>query len=214
MNIAIEKKLTNINMAIINGKRQFKSEVADMKQLLFVHCAGSQSPGKGSGPLLAYLQSELAKEYELHAPLMPNPENPSYAAWKEALRKEFALLRDGVVLVGHSLGGSVLLKMFAEQKISVKAAGLLLLAAPKWGADEDWQSEEYALPQSIAAISPVLPKVILYHSKDDPVVSFRHAELYLQDIPGAELRTFMDKGHYFQRPNASLPEDIRSLGSA
>lgn len=182
-----------------------------MKQILFVHCAGVQSAEQGSGPLLTALRNEFAGEYELIAPLMPNDEEPTYAAWKEALLQELPKLQEGVLLVGHSLGGSVLLKMLAEQQFPVSCAGLMLLATPKWGADEDWQSEAYELPQPIADFLPPIPKILLYHSTDDHVVPFRHAELYLQALPTAELRAFTNEGHYFHKPNRLLLDDVRSF---
>nr|WP_235788441.1 alpha/beta hydrolase [Salipaludibacillus sp. CUR1] len=45
---------------------------------------------------------------------MPNPENPEYILWKKQLEKELDKLNGDVILVGHSLGGSVLLKYLSE----------------------------------------------------------------------------------------------------
>ena len=38
-------------------------------------------------------------------------------------------------------------------------------------------------------------KIFLYHSKDDPVVPFSHAEKFMQYLD-AELLVFEDKGHF------------------
>jgi predicted alpha/beta hydrolase family esterase len=39
---------------------------------------------------------------------MPDEGGPSYARWSEAIRREMADLDDGAVVVGHSVGATVL----------------------------------------------------------------------------------------------------------
>lgn len=39
---------------------------------------------------------------------MPNEHDPSYAAWKATLETGFATLDDGAILVGHSVGATIL----------------------------------------------------------------------------------------------------------
>lgn len=80
------------------------------KQVLFIHSAGAQGPHQGSSDLAEYLQKGLGAEYNLLYLKIANPENPEYSLWKAQLEKEFTKLNSEVVLVGHSLGGSVLLK--------------------------------------------------------------------------------------------------------
>jgi uncharacterized protein len=107
----------------------------------------------------------------------------------------FATMEGMVYLVGHSLGGSVLLKYLAEAGMdrvlvptpaSITIAGLFLLAVPFWGTP-DWEVDAYALPEGFAArLPPGLP-VLLYHCRDDAVVPFAHLALYAQHLPHAPL---------------------------
>jgi predicted alpha/beta hydrolase family esterase len=46
---------------------------------------------------------------------MPHEDEPSDASWKPALQKAFETLRDRAILVGHSVGGTILIKVLAEQ---------------------------------------------------------------------------------------------------
>jgi predicted alpha/beta hydrolase family esterase len=109
------------------------------KQLFFLHSGGPQGKHEGSGELVAWLEAQLGPEYELRHPIMPHPEAPDYEAWKPHLREALSRLHDGAQLIGHSLGGSLLLKYLAEEKISFSIGTLFLVSAPFWGGDEDWQ---------------------------------------------------------------------------
>lgn len=58
------------------------------------------------------------------------------------------------MVIGHSLGASVLVKYLAEEKSNVVVAGLFLIAAPFWGKDDEWQHGDYALdPDSFNAVN-------------------------------------------------------------
>jgi predicted alpha/beta hydrolase family esterase len=83
-------------------------------QILFLHSAGAQGPNEGSSDLVAYLGRELGPKYRIASPIMPDPGHPSYKGWKTQLEKQLDMVDDEIILVGHSLGGSVLLKYFSE----------------------------------------------------------------------------------------------------
>jgi predicted alpha/beta hydrolase family esterase len=71
------------------------------------------------------------------------------------------------------LGGSVLLKCLTEEKMTKAIAGLFLIAAPYWGA-EDWEVDEYILPNDFAARLPKTLPIFFYHSRDDDTIPFVH----------------------------------------
>jgi hypothetical protein len=52
---------------------------------------------------------------------MPNEGDPSYAAWKAAIAKAIAGLSDRPILVGHSVGGTILVNALAEGALQQKA---------------------------------------------------------------------------------------------
>jgi hypothetical protein len=83
----------------------------------------------------------------------PGAETPRYAAWKSQLEESLALLNDKSILVGHSLGGSVLLKYLSEETRQKSISGLFIVAAPCWGADQEWQSDEILLSEKTFLIS-------------------------------------------------------------
>lgn len=81
--------------------------------ILFLHSAGPQTTTEGSGPLLARLRAELP-EALIAAPALPTPDDPDPEAWEDAVRAEIADQEGPVVVVGHSLGGSVALRVLAS----------------------------------------------------------------------------------------------------
>ncbi|SFL92059.1 hypothetical protein SAMN04487943_10597 [Gracilibacillus orientalis] len=180
------------------------------KQILFVHSAGAQGPQQGSSELIEYLQDQLSDTYHLISPKMPNPENPEYARWKNALTNIFANLEeDEVMLIGHSLGGSVLLKYLSEMDVKPVVSSLFLIASPYWGKDEDWQVKEFTLTENFKSNLPHISNIYLYHGKDDKVVPVTHINHYTNKFPQAITRVFEREDHYFSNGIPDLISDIR-----
>ncbi|MCS1351498.1 alpha/beta hydrolase [Mechercharimyces sp. CAU 1602] len=181
------------------------------KQVLFIHSAGSQNLHQGSSDLKAYLQKAFSDEYILLDPDMPDPENPKYTLWKDQLDKVFASLDSGVILIGHSLGGSVLLKYLSEEVCTQTVAGLFMIAAPYWGEDNDWLAEEYTLSEDFALKLPPISQIFLYHSCYDEIVPPVHLEHYMRKLPQANIRMLDGSEHAFSDGVPELIDDIKEL---
>ncbi|MGG4342017.1 alpha/beta hydrolase [Paenibacillus lautus] len=178
------------------------------KQVLFIHSAGPQGIHQGSSDLIAHLQDQLGKAYHVLSPGMPDPD---YALWKAQIAKEINALNGEMLLVGHSLGGSVLLKYLSEEDCQLTISGLFLIAAPYWGKDDDWQSEDFRLPDSFATMLPRISSLYLYHSRHDPVVPFAHAQHYAKQLPEAVTRVYEGDDHYFREGLPELIDDIKRI---
>lgn len=178
------------------------------KQVLFIHSAGPQGIHQGSSDLIANLQDQLGKAYRVLSPGMPDPD---YALWKAQIANEINALSGEVLLVGHSLGGSVLLKYLSEEDCQLTISGLFLIAAPYWGKDDDWQSEDFRLPDSFANMLPRISSLYLYHSRHDPVVPFAHAQHYSKQLPQAVTREYEGDDHYFREGLPELVDDIKRI---
>src|SRR5919108_6411187 len=99
-------------------------------QVLFVQGGGEGTHDEWDNKLVGNLEEQLGPDYEIRYPRMPNEADPSYARWKTALRKELAKLRQGAILVGHSVGGSVLISVLAEEPRHRAPRAIFLIAAP------------------------------------------------------------------------------------
>lgn len=181
-----------------------------MREILFVHSAGPQGYREGSDYLVSYLLDALGPGYRLKHPEMPDPENPHYSEWKMKLRKELASLEDRSILIGHSLGASVLLKYLSEEKLHLKIEALFLISTVFWGK-KDWEVKEYALKRNFSSKLPSIGRTFLYHSRDDEVVPVEHLHHYAKELPKATVREFAHRGHLFGKGIPELVEDIKGL---
>lgn len=159
------------------------------------------------------LRAELGPEYAVYLPSMPNSDNAKYEEWKIWFERYFALVHDGVILVGHSQGGWFLVKYLLENEPRVAVRAVFLIAAPveadDFGGEDggDFAFEASALPQLAEKAS----EIYLLHSTDDPVVPFHHAERYAQSLPSAQLISFDDRGHFLGSEFPELIELIQSI---
>lgn len=180
------------------------------KKVLFMPSAGPQGHHEGSDYLLTYVLKTLGPEYNVLHPAMPDPENPSYEKWKQKLKKELDSTDDNVLLVGHSLGGSVLLKYLSETDYHKSIAGLFLVAVPYWGMP-DWEVDEYVLHEDFSSHLPPIEHIFLYHSNDDEVVPVEHLSRYAMELTTASVRQFDTGGHLFSKGLPDLIHDIKSV---
>ncbi|HEY4653757.1 MAG TPA: alpha/beta fold hydrolase [Cyclobacteriaceae bacterium] len=180
------------------------------RPVLFIHSGGSQGPHEGSSDLVSYLRAGLSKDHVVLYPKMPDPEHPEYDLWKLTIQRELSALEQAIILVGHSLGGSVLLKYLSEEPCDKSIAGLFLVAPPYWGK-KDWKVDEYVLLNDFDARLPEIPRIFLYHSRNDEVVPFRHLIHYADKLPNSIGRAFENRGHLFSTGLPELVNDIKNL---
>ena len=130
---------------------------------------------------------------------------------KKQIGNEISLIEGEVILVGHSLGASMLLKYLSENRIQKTIAGILLIATPFWRGDEDWK-QAFKLRKDFADKIPRHIPIFLYHSEDDEEVPFDHLGLYLQHLPQATVRKITVGGHQLNNDLSLVATDIKSLG--
>ena len=146
------------------------------RQVLFVQGGGAGTHDDWDDKLVDSLRRELGEEYDVRYPRMPDEDDPSYAAWSAAIRRETAGLADGAVLVGHSVGGTVLVAALAEQPPQRTVAVLVLVAAPFVG-DGGWPGEEFELSGDLGARLPEGMRVEVFHGLEDRTAPPSHADL-------------------------------------
>lgn len=180
------------------------------KEIFFVHSAGPQGGQLGSAGLIRSLQESLGSNYMLHHPSMPEPENPRYMEWKMTLQSTFPVGGNKVVIVGHSLGGSVVVKYLTEGLCQVPVAGLFLVGAPYWGT-KGWVMDEFVVDPEFPSKLPDIEHVFIYHSRNDRWVPFSHADIYARKLPGSVVRKLPGDDHEFSSGLPGLVKDIRDL---
>lgn len=132
------------------------------KQMLFVQGAGEGAHDQWDDKLVESLERELGEGYAVRYPRMPDEGDPKYSAWKAALGGELDSLEEGAVLVGHSVGGTILIHTLAERPPSARLGGLFFIAAPFIG-EGGWPSDEIKPRADLSARLPAGLPIFFYH---------------------------------------------------
>src|SRR5687768_18602570 len=104
------------------------------KQVLFIH-GGGEGGYQGDIILAESLQKELGKDYQVINPELIDEDTPDFG-WVNQIGVHIDKQKDGVILVAHSLGASMLLRYLSENKVAKKTSGIFLLATPHWKGNE------------------------------------------------------------------------------
>ncbi len=171
-----------------------------------------QGGGKGAhsedAPLANSLKRALGPKYDVLFPRMPGEADPKVDVWKQKISSELARIAGVVILVAHSVGGSILLRYLSEERVHKPIAGLFLLATPSWD-EERWNFDDLKLPSDIAEKLASIPRIVFYHCRDDDVVPFAHLALHGTRIPRAVTRAVNSGGHQFGNNLTGVAADIQ-----
>jgi predicted alpha/beta hydrolase family esterase len=181
------------------------------RQILFVQGGGGEgSHDEWDNKLVESLERELGPDYRIRYPRMPHEADPKYAAWKTALEKEFAKLDDGAIVIGHSIGGTILINALAENPPALALGGIFLIAAPFVG-DGGWPSEDIEPLPDLGARLPAQTPIYLYHGSKDETSPFGHVDLYARAISQAVVRRLSGRDHQLNDDMSEVVADIRQL---
>ena len=186
--------------------------MATMRQVLFVQGGGEGAHDQWDDQLVDSLRRGLGPGYEVRYPAMPNEADPQYAAWKRALETELMALEHGAIVIGHSVGGTILINVIAERTPQCIPGAVCLIAAPFIGPG-GWESEEIEPRPDLAARLPRDVPIFLYHGQNDDTVPFSHLELYARAIPRAHVRRLANRDHQLDNDLSEIASDIRQLDS-
>jgi predicted alpha/beta hydrolase family esterase len=179
-------------------------------QVLFIQGGGAGVHDEWDDKLFDSLRRELGDGHEVRYPWMPDEEDPSYAGWSAAVRREMAGLEDGAVVVGHSVGGTILINALAEQPPERELAAIVLIAAPFVGAG-GWPSDEFELPSDLGARLPQGARVHVFHGLQDEIALPSHAELYARAIPQAQLHLLPGRDHQLNNDLSEVAKAISPI---
>lgn len=181
-----------------------------MRQLLFVQGGGEGVHDQWDNQLVDSLSRELGPKYDIRYPLMPNESDPQYAAWKGALERELAVLEHGAIVVGHSIGGTILVNLLAEWTPPTALGAICLIAVPFIG-EGGWPSEDIVPRSDLEARLPRDVPIFLYYGDKDDTVPPAHVDLYARALPRAQVRRLSKRDHQLNNDLSEVASDIRGL---
>ena len=183
----------------------------EKRQLLFVQGGGAGVHDAWDSKLVASLQRELGPSYDIRYPRMPGEDDPSFAAWRATLQTELASLHDGAIVVGHSIGGTIVINVLAQQPPTLKFGAIFLIAAPFVGKG-GWPSDDWEPVKELGGKLPRGVPVYLYHGLADTTAPPSHGELYARAIPQARLFLLPGRDHQLNDDLHEITAVIKSLG--
>jgi predicted alpha/beta hydrolase family esterase len=176
------------------------------RQILFIQGGGKGVHDEWDDKLSDDLRRELGDGHEVRYPRMPAEDDPSYATWSAAIRREMADLNDGAVVAGHSVGGTIMIHAIAEQPPEQEFAAIVLIAAPFVG-EGGWPGDEFQLASDLGARLPRGMRVHVFHGLDDETAPPSHADLYARAIPQAQVHRLPGRDH-------QLNDDLSEVAKA
>ncbi|WP_460486731.1 alpha/beta hydrolase [Epidermidibacterium keratini] len=169
----------------------------DQDAVLLLHGAGGYDEDRQLAAKIG-----VAAGVPVRVPRLPE-DDLSYTAWSEAIAGELARLEPGAVVLGHSFGASILLRVLAQTPSDV--GGAVLLAMPHWGA-EGWDVADYAFEGPV----PSVP-LVMHHCRDDDIVPIEHLDLNAAQLPSAIVREHSFGGHQLAGLGAAIARDIAAV---
>jgi predicted alpha/beta hydrolase family esterase len=164
------------------------------RQVLFIQGGGKGVHDEWDNELVASLGRELGPGYEIRYPRMPDEDKPDYAAWKTALERELASLQDGAILVGHSIGATILIHALGERRPQQELGAIVLIAAPFVG-EGGWPADGLEPLDDVGARLPDDVPIHVVHGLADETAPPSHAALYRRAIPRAVVHLLPDRDH-------------------
>lgn len=184
--------------------------MTDIRQVLFVQGGGEGTHDEWDHKLVDSLRARLGARYEVRYPRMPEDDDPSGATWIPAIREAIASLEDGAVVIGHSIGATLLVHALESGPQDRPLGGIVLLAAPFVGQG-GWEDDGFEFTTETGRRLPPGVPVHVYFGLEDDTVPPSHAELWAAAIPQARLHPLPGRDHQLGNDLADVAGVIRAL---
>lgn len=191
-----------------SGHCESFGDMENRTQLLFIQGGGEGVHDEWDARLVDSLMGELGDGYEVRYPRLPDEADPSYPRWRAAIEQELVTLDDCAVVVGHSVGATILIDVLAELPLQRRLDMIVLLAAPFVGSG-GWPGDEFELPADVGDRLPRGVPVHVFHGLADEIVEPSHADLYAQTISQAHVHRLPGRDHQLNNDLREVAEVIR-----
>ena len=180
------------------------------RQVLFIQGGGAGVHDEWDDKLVDSLRAGLGDGFDVRYPRMPGEDDPSLEMWAPAIRQELAKLDAGAVVVGHSVGATILVNVLAAGSPPVRLGAIVLIAAPFVGPG-GWPADGFESASDLGARLPDGVPVHLFHGLDDDTAPPAHADLYARAIPQAQVHRLPGRDHQLGNDLGEVARVIRSV---
>jgi len=178
-------------------------------KILFIQGA-MEGAYKEDALMVDEIKKTLGAEFSFIYPEMPHEEKPDYMAWSRFIDDVIQKEKGIPYLIGHSIGGSVLIKYLSEENPgNIKSA--FILSAPFWGKSKDWEWKEVELKDNACERLQKIPHLLFYQASDDEITPAQHVQYYKEKIPQSHIEIFDTGGHQLKNQLKHVAKDIREI---
>ena len=185
-------------------------ERAGARRVLFIQGAGESTHDEWDSALVDSLTTALGTGFEVLYPRMPSESDPSYSRWSAAIWREMAELDERGVVVGHSIGGTILVQALIDRPPERKLAAIVLIAAPFVGGG-GWPGEDFEFSDDLGDRLPTGVPMYVFHGAQDEIAPASHGRLYAKAIPGALVQVLPGRDHQLNDDLTEVALAIRGL---
>ncbi len=157
-----------------------------------------------------YLDRMLGKKFHIIRPRMPLQDNAKYNEWKIHFERYIPKLKNGVILIGQSLGGAFLAKYLSENKFLKKILATYLVCPP---FDDTLPHERlvggFGLKSDLLMLQKNSPRLNLLFSRNDDVVPLSQAKKFAKALPWAKTVIYPHIPGHFRI--TKFPEIVRMI---
>jgi predicted alpha/beta hydrolase family esterase len=154
-----------------------------MKNALILH--GTDATSKDNW--FPWLKSELEKDgWKVWVPNLPKANQPNIERYNKYLfsQKEFTLINDETVMIGHSSGAVAILGLLQSLPDDLIIKRIVLVGAFKNDLGWNSLSELFEKPLDFAKIKKHVKEITLIHSNNDPYIPVEQAEYLAEKLDG------------------------------
>lgn len=187
--------------------------MAGARQVLFVQGGGAGTHDHWDGRLVESLREALGDGYEVRYPRMPAEDDPAYGPWSTAIRREMDGLGDGAIVVGHSIGATILVNALAERSPERVLAAIVLVSAP-FAGEGGWPADGFTPAPDLGSRLPGGVPVHVFHGLADETVPPAHAGLHARVIPQARVHLLPGRDHQLGGDLREVAGVIRAVAAA
>jgi len=160
-----------------------------------------------------WLRGELEKEgYNVTIPQFPTPENQTPKEWFKVLDEYRDKIDEDTILIGHSLGGSFLLRVLEKLNSRIKASFLVgtpigISPIVNWSGDEPFTGHPYNWEK----IRENGGRFFVFHSDNDPYVGLKNGQKLAENLQ-CNLLLRKGAGHFNKKAGfTEFPELLENI---
>ena len=160
---------------------------------------------------LSWAKEQMEKNnIDVCVPLMPLSWQPDYDKWKKEIEKSNPKIDENSILIGHSAGGSFLVRWLGEKQIKIDK--LILVAPSRILSDDESRLKKFNDFKISNKIKNLTNKITIFVSDNDKPYRKKSTQIYKKELD-AEVIELKNKGHFtakYMNP-CEVPEFLEEI---